>query len=109
MDYQPDWKSKLLVSTLGKKRAATLLDASELMFRDDFKSTKHYSVISDNILTAAIASNVGVVLTSLTTSRVFKQTRIFSPIKLLGDMVIIVAGYYIGAIWLAETIQSNVT
>ena len=109
MEYQPDWKSKLLVAVLGKRHAATLLDASELMFREDFKTTQHYSDISQDILTAAVASNTAVVLTSLITSRIFKQTRVFSPVKLLGDVAIIVAGYSMGAKWLAQTIQPRVT
>lgn len=39
MDYQPDSKSKILVLLLGKQRLMTLLDAGELMFKEDFKAT----------------------------------------------------------------------
>ena len=33
MEFEPDWKSKLFNTLLGKKNIMTILDASQLMFR----------------------------------------------------------------------------
>lgn len=47
MEYQPDWKSKILVTLFGKRRLMTLLDTSELMQKEDFKTSSAFKPISD--------------------------------------------------------------
>ena len=37
MEFEPDWKSKLGLLLMGKKRLMTLLDAVELMGHPDFQ------------------------------------------------------------------------
>lgn len=102
MEYQPDWKSKIIVSLLGKPRTTILLDTAELMFKEDFKLTPSYTPISNAILITAATANLAVITTSLILNRtLFRSYKALSPVKLLCDGLLVAVGYYCGAYYLS--------
>jgi hypothetical protein len=102
MEYQPDWKSKVLVALFGKKRLMTLLDTGELMFKEDFKVTAEFKSISKHIIYAAIGANLTAIITSILLARtVFIKSSFCSPAKLLTDCSLVFISYYLAAIFLS--------
>lgn len=102
MEYQPDWKSKLLVALFGKRRLMTLLDTGELMFKEEFKASDQFKPISNQIIYAAIGANVTAIFTSILLSRtVFAKSNLLSPAKLLTDCSLVFISYYSAGIYLS--------
>lgn len=102
MEYQPDWKSKILANLFGKRRLMTLLDTSELMQNEDFKTSSLFKPISDQIMYTAVAANAAVIFTSIILSRtVFSKSHFFSPTKLISDLSLIFLSYYAAALYLS--------
>jgi hypothetical protein len=102
MEYQPDWKSKILVALFGKRRLMTLLDTNELMQKDDFKTSPAFKPISDQIMYTAVAANAAVIFTSIMLSRtVFSKSHFFSPTKLLADLSLVFLSYYAAGLYLS--------
>lgn len=102
MEYQPDWKSKILITLFGKRRLMTLLDTSELMRKEDFKTSSAFKPISDQIMYTAVAANAFVIFTSIILSRtVFSKSHFFSPTKLLSDLSLVSFSYYAAALYLS--------
>ncbi len=84
----------------------TLLDASELMRREDFKTTCEFTSISSRIIATALAANSAVLLASLLLSRtLFSKAHFLSPGKLLADASVVFASYYGGAMYLSCAIE----
>jgi hypothetical protein len=109
MDYEPDWKSKLLVALLGKRRAMTLLDTGELMFKEEFKATPTFEAISNQVIYSAVGANLAAVLSSILLSKtVFARSKFLSPLKLLADCALVFTSYYFAAIYLSQSIRQSV-
>jgi len=109
MEYQPDWKSKIIVTLLGKHATTTLLDTAELMFKEDFKHTPSYTPISNTILITATTVNLAVITISLILNRtLFRSYKALSPTKLICDGLLVGVGYYCGALYLSEAVRDKV-